>query len=122
MIKNPLGSDKEIRFFSSLNAIATWKSTLMNAKVENSIRLTNHPKTEKESNRSPGGKSIVFTSNRGVGNWDVYKMDAAGQNVVRLTDDPAKDDRASWSLDGTKIVYTTPAQPLKLVMLDLAQK
>ena len=79
----------------------------MNAKVENSIRLTNHPKTEKESNRSPGGKSIVFTSNRGVGNWDVYKMDAAGQNVVRLTDDPAKDGRASWSLDGGRIAFTS---------------
>ncbi len=94
----------------------------MNAKGGNSIRLTNHPKTEKGFNWSPDSKSIVFMSNRGVGNWDIYKMDTDRQNVVRLTDDPEKDDSASWSLYGTKIVYTTPAQPLKLVMLDLAQK
>src|ERR1700675_2252397 len=55
---------------------------------------------------SPGGQSIVFTSDR-EGSADLFRVNPDGSGLERLTDNPAYDDQAAFSADGKQLVFVT---------------
>jgi Tol biopolymer transport system component len=55
---------------------------------------------------SPGGKSIIFSSDRN-GSGDLYRVAPDGSSLERVTDDPAYDDQAAFSADGKRLVFVS---------------
>ena len=73
-------------------------------------RLTNNTAYERESEWSPDGTRIAYSSDI-AGSQDIWIMDADGGNKVNVTKDAPDDTQPAWSPDGTRIAYT--ADPTK---------
>ena len=50
------------------------------------LRLTRQPSVDTNPSWSPGGRSLIFTSDR-TGSPQIYRMDADGLNTVRITEE-----------------------------------
>jgi Tol biopolymer transport system component len=70
-------------------------------------RLTDAPGYDAEGSYSPGGKFIVFCSNRsGPNNLELYIMDADGKNVRQLTHAPGcYNGGPFFSPDGKRVIF-----------------
>ncbi|MHA1569647.1 MAG: OmpA family protein [Alphaproteobacteria bacterium] len=55
---------------------------------------------------SPGGKRIVFASNK-YGNYEIFSLAIDGSDLIRLTSREAQDIEPAWSPDGRYIVFTS---------------
>ncbi len=69
-------------------------------------RLTVSPAIEISPSWSPGGRDIVFTSDR-TGTPQLYIFDAEGTGSRRITFEGQYNDSAVWSPNGERIAYTT---------------
>lgn len=78
----------------------------MDLQGNNKVQLTDGPGDAFESQVSPDGSTIVFTSS-GSGNEDVWSMNADGSNPVNLTNHPAVDSWPFFSEDGSLIYFQT---------------
>ena len=78
---------------------------VMDANGRNQTNLTNHPAWDRYPRWSPGGRQILFYSNREGNQDDIYVMNADGTDVVNLTRDPSEDRMPAWSPDGNWIAF-----------------
>ena len=78
---------------------------VMDANGRNQVNLTNHPAWDYYPRWSPGGRQILFYSNREGNQDDIYVMNADGTDVVNLTRDPSEDRMPAWSPDGNWIAF-----------------
>jgi len=84
---------------------------LMEADGTGVQQLTNEPGRDYEPDGSPGGKSVLFASQRQDGdNSHLYVMGIDGSDVRQLTfggvaPDRQLDDYGEWSPDGDRIVF-----------------
>jgi Tol biopolymer transport system component len=67
--------------------------------------LTNDPGEDIESDLSPDGDRIVFSSNRD-GTYHIYAMEVDGTGLTKLTDDAAGDLSPRWSPDSKFIAFS----------------
>ena len=92
-----------------IDGFPTTEIYVMDADGDNPQNLTNNPHDDREPSWSPGGKRIVFASDRdrtrNDHNYEIYVMDADGGNQQRLTNNLFKDTDPSWSPDGKRIVF-----------------
>jgi Tol biopolymer transport system component len=82
-------------------------------------RLTDNVLHDAECSFSPGGKWIVFTSNR-TGDQELWVMRADGSNPVQLTTVPGYDGGAFFSPDGYRLLYRSDRQGNNLLQIFVA--
>ena len=66
--------------------------------------LTSGVATNWQSDWSPDGSKLAFSSNR-TGTYQIFVMNADGTNVVQLTNSGSSNTQPAWSPDGTKIAF-----------------
>lgn len=81
---------------------------LMNADGSDQRRLTNDKVTDYYPTLAPGGKFIVFSSNRG-GDFDLYRMEIDGSGVTQLTHKMGENVAPAVSPDGARIAFVSTA-------------
>jgi Tol biopolymer transport system component len=69
------------------------------------VNLTLDPAEDIESDLSPDGSKIVFSSNRGD-IYHIYLMNIDGSDLRRLTHEPIDDFSPRWSPDGKHIAFS----------------
>jgi Tol biopolymer transport system component len=69
------------------------------------FNLSNDPKEDIESDLSPDGKKVVFSSERG-GSYHIYVVDIDGSNLTQITSEEAGDFSPRWSPDGELIAFS----------------
>jgi Tol biopolymer transport system component len=74
--------------------------------AESETNLTNNPAEDIESNLSPDGKKVVFSSDREGNTYHLYVMNVEGGGLKRLTDGLAGDLSPRWSPDGKQIAFS----------------
>jgi Tol biopolymer transport system component len=81
---------------------------VMDAKGDNTVRLTNNPAYDDSPAWSPNGKQIAFLSDREDPiNWNfgIYVMNADGTDVSLIKSGVGFGAKPTWSPDGKKIAY-----------------
>lgn len=68
------------------------------------LRITDHEKTDYSCSWSRKGDQLVFYSNRS-GNGDIYLVNADGSGLRQLTNDPADDALPEFSPDDKQIAF-----------------
>ena len=86
-----------------------WEIYLMDNDGGNLRNLTNNPGDDQHPSWSPGGKQIVFTTDRSGKDWNrqIYVMDADGGNQRNLSNNDFDDRDPSWSPDGKRIAFVS---------------
>jgi TolB protein len=73
--------------------------------AEDEINLSNDPDEDMESDISPDGKKVVFSSNREE-IYHLYVVNVDGSGLTRITSDAAGDFSPRWSPDGKRIAFS----------------
>ncbi len=70
------------------------------------VRLTSRQANDYYPSFSPGGKQILFVSNK-TGNFEIYRMNMDGQDEQQLTEDVGNLTAPELSPDGKEIVFAS---------------
>ncbi len=99
-------SPTDIVYYTSLRP-ANWDVFLFENLDAAPRQLTRHPAPDYNATLSPGGRWVVFTSERS-GNADLYAFDLTREGEpVPLTRDEAFDDAAAFSPDGRTLAWVS---------------
>lgn len=103
---DPLGTPTEVIFYTTLRP-SNWDVFLFRKLGHPPEQLTRDPSADYNATLAPGGRWVVFTSERS-GNADLFALDLESRGEpIALTRDIAFDDAASISPDGRTIVFVS---------------
>lgn len=77
---------------------------------ENSARLSDHPKSDRNPRWAPDGKSVAWISSRENGP-QIWVMNADGTVPRRITDISTGIDAFEWTPDGSRFLYSSNVYP-----------